>query len=106
MDQDIRVELPTDEEIQSSIEESMINIPEDELEALLAVDDAIDKYMCLKLSRELGIKVETIPGDRHHISVDGTVMGYVEFAEYLQARADAENDAEENDAEDYVDFLA
>ena len=56
--------------------------------------------MCIKLSRELQATIETIPGDRHHIRVNGVVMGYNEYAEWSEARYAELHPDEVDDDED------
>ena len=78
--------MKTNQEIQQEIEAALAEMSPEEREATLAVDDAMDRLMCIKLSRELEATIETIPGDRHHIRVNGQVMGYNEYAEWQEAR--------------------
>ena len=75
----------TSQEIQAEVEAKLAELPEEERAAVIAADEAADRAMCLKLSRETGHKIEVIPNDRHHISVDGVAMGYVEFGAWMQA---------------------
>ena len=76
----------TNEELQQQIEQSLSEMSEEEREATLAADDALDRLMCIKLGQALQATIETIPGDRHHIRVNGEVMGYNEYAEWQEAR--------------------
>lgn len=76
----------TNEEIQQKIEAGLAEMSEEEREATLAADDALDHLMCLKLSRELQANIQTIPNDRHHIKVNDQVMGYNEYAEWQMNR--------------------
>lgn len=93
--------MKTNQEIQNEIEASLAEMSPEEREATLAADDAMDRLMCIKLSRELDAHIETIPGDRHHIKVNGEVMGYNEYAEWSAARyAELHPDVEEDDEED------
>lgn len=94
--------MKTNQEIQQEIEASLAEMSPEEREATLAVDDAMDRLMCIKLSRELDAHIETIPGDRHHIRVNGQVMGYNEYAEWSEARY-AELHPEEDSDEDEDD---
>ena len=94
--------MKTNQEIQNEIEASLAEMSPEEREATLAADDAMDRLMCIKLSRELDAHIETIPGDRHHIRVNGQVMGYNEYAEWSEARY-AELHPEEDSDEDEDD---
>ncbi len=95
----------TNEQIQQEIEAKLAAMSPEEREAALAADDAADRYMCIKLSRELQATIKTIPGDRHHIKVNGQVMGYNEYAEWQEARyaelhPDDEDDEEASEDEE------
>lgn len=96
-------EIKTNQQIQDEIEASLAEMSPEEREATLAVDDAMDRLMCIKLSRELQATIETIPGDRHHIKVNGEVMGYNEYAEWSAARHDELHPEEDNEDDDYED---
>ena len=96
-------EIKTNEEIQSEIEAKLAEMSPEEREATLAADEAMDRLMCIKLSRELDAHIETIPGDRHHIKVNGEVMGYNEYAEWSAARRAELHPAEDYDDEDDED---
>lgn len=99
--------MKTNQEIQQEIEAALAEMSPEEREATLAVDDAMDRLMCIKLSRELEATIETIPGDRHHIRVNGQVMGYNEYAEWSEARyaelhpEEVEDDEDEDDDEEH-----
>lgn len=93
----------TSQEIQAEIEAKLNELPEDERNAILAADQAQDVAMCLTLSRKTGHNIEVIPNDRHHIRVDGQVMGYVEFGAWMQANMVDEDDTEDEDDEDGAD---
>ena len=90
----------TNEQIQQEIEAELNRLPAEEREAILAADQASDRAMCLRLSRETGHNIEVIPNDRHHIKVDGEVMGYVEFGEWMRANKPADNDEDEDEDEE------
>ena len=90
----------TSQEIQAEIEAKLAELPEEERNAILSADQAQDVAMCLALSRKTGHNIEVIPNDRHHIKVDGQVMGYVEFGAWMQANMVAPDDSEEEDEED------
>ena len=90
----------TSQEIQAAIEAKLAELPEEERNAILAADQAQDIAMCLALSRKTGHNIEVIPNDRHHIKVDGQVMGYVEFGAWMQANMVAPDDSEEEDESD------
>ncbi len=95
----------TNQEIQSEIEAKLAEMSPEEREATLAADEAMDRLMCIKLSRQLQATIETIPGDRHHIKVNGEVMGYNEYARWQAARyaelyPDEEYDEDDDDDED------
>ena len=93
----------TNQEIQSEIEAKLAEMSPEEREATLAADEAMDRLMCIKLSRELDAHIEIIPGDRHHIKVNGEVMGYNEYAEWQAARyaeLHPEEDYDEDDDDD------
>lgn len=94
----------TNQQIQQEIEATLAQMSPEEREATLAADDAMDRLMCIKMSRELQATIETIPGDRHHIKVNGQVMGYNEYAQWSEARyaelhpeEEADEDEEDND---------
>ena len=90
----------TNQQIQQEIEATLAQMSPEEREATLAADDAMDRLMCIKMSRELQATIETIPGDRHHIKVNGQVMGYNEYAEWQEARyaeLHPEEDADQDD---------
>ena len=89
----------TNQQIQEEIEATLAGMSEEERAATLAADDAMDRLMCIKMSRELQATIETIPGDRHHIKVNGEVMGYNEYAQYVKARY-AELHPEEEEEEE------
>ena len=100
----------TNQEIQSEIEAKLAEMSPEEREATLAADDALDRLMCIRLSRELDARIETIPGDRHHIKVNGEVMGYNEYAEWQAARyaelhPDEEYDEDDDDEEGGMGFF-
>lgn len=90
----------TSEQIQAEIEAKLNELPEAERNAILAADQAQDVAMCLTLSRKTGHDIQVIPNDRHHISVDGVRMGYVEFGAWMQANMVPEDDSEENEDEE------
>lgn len=90
----------TSEQIQQEIEAKLAELPEEERNAIIAADQAQDIAMCLALSRKTGHNIEVIPNDRHHIKVDGEVMGYVEFGAWMQANMVAEDDTEDEDEEE------
>lgn len=90
----------TNQEIQSEIEAKLAEMSPEEREATLAADEAMDRLMCIKLSRELDAHIETIPGDRHHIKVNGEVMGYNEYAEWSAARYAELHPEEDYDEDD------
>lgn len=90
----------TNEQIQQEIEAKLAEMSPEEREATLAADDAMDRLMCIKLSRELQATIETIPGDRHHIKVNGQVMGYNEYAEWQEARYAELHPDEDEESED------
>lgn len=90
--------MKTNQEIQQEIEAKLAAMSPEEREATLAADEAMDRLKCIKLSRELDAHIEMIPGDRHHIKVNGEVMGYNEYAEWQAARY-----AELHPQEDYDD---
>ena len=90
----------TNQEIQNEIEAKLAEMSPEEREATLAADEAMDRLMCIKLSRELDAHIETIPGDRHHIKVNGEVMGYNEYARWAEARY-AELHPYDDDDDDY-----
>lgn len=92
----------TNQQIQQEIEATLAGMSPEEREATLAADDAMDRLMCIKMSRELQATIETIPGDRHHIKVNGQVMGYNEYAQWSEARY-AELHPEEEADEDEED---
>lgn len=89
----------TSQEIQAEVEAKLAELPEEERAAIIAADEAADRAMCLKLSRETGHQIEMIAGDRHHIRVDGQVMGYVEFGNWMQANM-PHNEPEESEEDD------
>lgn len=95
----------TNQQIQQEIEATLAQMSPEEREATLAADDAMDRLMCIKMSRELQATIETIPGDRHHIKVNGQVMGYNEYAQWSEARY-AELHPEEDADEDNNNVLA
>ena len=91
----------TSEQIQQEIEAKLNELPEEERAAVLAADQAADRAMCLRLSRQTGHTIEVIPNDRHHIKVDGQVMGYVEFGAWMQANMPhTESEEAEEDEDD------
>ena len=85
----------------ADIEEKLNAMSEEERNAILAVDDAMDRLAVIELAKK-GINVELIPGDRHHIMVEGRRMGYADFGEYLEEKLGIDYDEEEYD-EDYDD---
>ena len=89
----------TSQQIQDEIEAKLNELPEDERAAILAADQAQDIAMCLTLSRKTGHNIEVIPNDRHHIKVDGQPMGYVEFAQWMEANMPGASDSEEDEDE-------
>lgn len=97
--------MKNNQEIRNDIENALAAMSPEEREATLAVDDAMDRLMCIKLSRELQARIETIPGDRHHIKVNDEVMGYNEYAEWQANRyaelypEEAEEDIENEENE-------
>ena len=95
------IKMPkTSEQIQQEIEAKLNELPAEEREAILAADQAQDIAMCLALSRKTGHNIEVIPNDRHHIKVDGEVMGYVEFGAWMQANMHEADDTEEDEDEE------
>lgn len=93
--------MKDNQEIRNDIENALAAMSPEEREATLAVDDAMDRLMCIKLSRELQARIETIPGDRHHIKVNDEVMGYNEYAEWQANRyAELYPEEDEEDIED------
>ena len=96
----------TSEQIQQEIEAKLNELPEDERAAILAADQAQDIAMCLTLSRQTGHRIEVIPNDRHHIKVDGVVMGYIEFAAWMQENMPAADSDDEEDEDEEEGGLA
>lgn len=96
-------EQKTSQQIQAEVEAKLAELPEEERAAVIAADEAADRAMCLKLSRETGHQIEMIPGDRHHIKVDGEVMGYVEFGNWMQANMPHASEDEDEDDEEGAD---
>lgn len=104
--------MKTNQEIQNEIEAKLAEMSPEEREATLAADEAMDRLQCIKLSRELDAHIEMIPGDRHHIKVNGEVMGYNEYAEWQAARyaelhpqEDYDEDDDDEDEEDGIGFF-
>lgn len=93
----------TNEQIKEKIEAELAQMSPEEREAMIAADDAMDRLMCIRLSRELQATIETIPGDRHHIKVNGQVMGYNEYAEWQAARYAELHPEEEMDEDEDED---
>lgn len=73
------------QEMIDAIEAQLAAMSPEERAAVLAVDDAMDRLAVIELAKR-GINVELIPGDRHHIKVDGEKMGYAEFNTYMQTK--------------------
>lgn len=73
------------QEMIDAIEAQLAAMSPEERAAVLALDDAMDRLAVIELGKR-GINVELIPGDRHHIKVDGQKMGYAEFNTYMQTK--------------------
>ena len=94
------MERKTNEQIQEEIEREMTEMSDEEKQALQEADAAMDRYMTAVLSRKFGATVETLPNDRHHIKINGVVMGYNEFAGWLMDKqAELDEAQEENSNE-------
>lgn len=79
-------EILTNEQIEERIDQELSEMSEEEREAMLALDDAADRLAIIKLRQRFGVNVELIPNDRHHIRLDGQVIGYNEFQDWIQER--------------------
>ena len=99
----------TDEQIIQEIEAKLAAMTPEEREATIAADEAVSRLECIKLSRELQAQIEMIPGDRHHIKVNGQVMGYNAYAEWQEARYaelhPEEDEDEENEDDEDLGFF-
>lgn len=70
-------------EIEAALDAELAKLtPEQRAEALAAELEAdIQKVAAL---RQMGIDAKIIPYDRHHLMIDGEIMGYAEFDIYMQ----------------------
>ena len=83
---------------QQMIEEkdaALEGMSEEEKQAYLEAEAAYDRLMCLALSKQFNANIRTIDGDRHHISVNGQVMGYISFARWMEEQTGRNTDDEE-----------
>lgn len=98
----------TNEQIINEFEEAFAELSPEEQEAALALESATDKFVMLVLKKRYGCEIELIPGDRHHIKIDGEVMGYVEFSAWLLRKESEKileeyNELEDEDSDDEDD---
>lgn len=110
----------TNQEIQQKREQMLAGMSEVKRQAYLEAEAAHDRLMAIQYSEKLGVRVEPVPNDPNHISVDGEIMGYNEFAAYCEAHLpqqqysqlddsdydveDEEDDCSDEDIENYPPY--
>ena len=98
--------MKSNEQIQQEIEAKIAAMTPEEREAMLEMERAADNLAIVQLRQKYGVNIELIPGDRHHIKLDGEVMGYNEFQAWLAAHQPEEEEDEdwEDDEEEAYDL--
>lgn len=91
------------EELNSKKAQMLDEMDEEEREAYMACERAMDNYMIIQLRKQYNANVELIPNDDNHIRINGVRMGYAEFRQWLeeQQRAQIEMEDEEEEEDEY-----